>query len=426
MLKTMAFVQSLSKTVSVIVFGFVLLNCFVVDKFGSHAQVVTPLLPQDEVQILETISNKLNIKNWSIDRTSCGGAQWNQTIDSDKIQSNVTCDCRFDNGTVCHVTNFGISKSYSTARNALAEFCCSTNVVVEDYQSFYSKNLNFRMTEMKHLSLYSDLTRNYINGSIPASLAQLPNLQSLSLLANRLTGSIPREIGSIATLESLVLEDNLLGGSLHPDLGNLRSLKRLLLSANNFTGRIPDTFGNLKNLTDFRIDGSELSGKIPDFIGNWTNIERLDLQGTSMEGPIPPTISLLKNLTNLRISDLKGSSPTFPNLQAMTNMKTLILRNCSMTASIPEYIGNMAELDTLDLSFNKLTGQIPDPLESLTKLRFMFLNDNLLTGEVPGWILNSRNELDLSYNNFTGSAQPSCQQLPVNLVSSHVSTGKNK
>ncbi|KAG6790371.1 hypothetical protein POTOM_006524 [Populus tomentosa] len=267
-------------------------------------------------------------------------------------------------------------------------------------------DLNFRMTEMKHPALYSDLSRNYLNGSIPGSLAELPNLQSLSLLANRLSGSIPREIGSVATLKSLVLEDNLLGGSLHPDLGNLKSLERLLLSANNFSGTIPDTFGNLKNLNDFRIDGSELSGKIPDFIGNWTNITTLDLQGTSMEGPIPSTISLLKKLTTLRISDLKGSSSTFPDLKDMTKMEKLILRNCSMTGSIPEYLGNMADLDTLDLSFNKLTGQIPGPLESLTNIKFMFLNNNLLTGEVPAWILGSRKDL--------------------NLVASHVSTGSNK
>ncbi|KAG6793756.1 hypothetical protein POTOM_002979 [Populus tomentosa] len=243
-------------------------------------------------------------------------------------------------------------------------------------------DLNFRMTEMKHPALYSDLSRNYLNGSIPGSLAELPNLQSLSLLANRLSGSIPREIGSFATLKSLVLEDNLLGGSLHPDLGNLKSLERLLLSANNFSGTIPDTFGNLKNLNDL-IDGSELSGKIPDFIGNWTNITTLDLQGTSMEGPIPSTISL-------RISDLKGSSSTFPNLKDMTNMKKLILRNCSMTGSIPEYLGNMAVLDTLDLSFNKLTGQIPGPLESLTDIKFMNLvASHVSTGSNKiSWCLN--------------------------------------
>uniref|UniRef100_B9NBX7 Uncharacterized protein n=1 Tax=Populus trichocarpa TaxID=3694 RepID=B9NBX7_POPTR len=46
----MAFWPSLlSKTFSVLVFGFVVLNCFAVDKFGSHAQgVLTPLLPLDE------------------------------------------------------------------------------------------------------------------------------------------------------------------------------------------------------------------------------------------------------------------------------------------------------------------------------------------------------------------------------------------
>ncbi|KAL3576558.1 hypothetical protein D5086_021841 [Populus alba] len=301
----MAFVQSLSKNVSVLVFGLVLLNCFSVDKFGSHAQV-TPLLPEDEVQILKTISSKLQNSNWTIDRTSCGSAQWNLTIvGRDKIQSNVTCDCTFNSSTVCHVISFKL-KGFNL-----------TGVLPSEFRN---------LTNLREI----DLTRNYINGPIPASLAELPNLQTLSLLANRITGSIPREFGSMATLESL------------------------LLSANNFTGTIPDTFGNLKNLTD------------------------------------------------------------------------LILRSCSLNGSIPEYIGNMASLDTLDLSFNKFTGQIPVALESLAKLRFMFLNNNLLTGEVPGWILNIKNkELDLSYNNFTGSPQSSCQQLSVNLVSSHVTTGNN-
>ncbi|KAJ6753885.1 PROMASTIGOTE SURFACE ANTIGEN PROTEIN PSA [Salix purpurea] len=145
-----------------------------------------------------------------------------------------------------------------------------------------------------------------------------------------------------------------------------------------------------------------------------------------MEGPIPSTISLLKKLQTLRISDLRGSGSTFPDLKDMTEMEKLILRNCSMTGSIPEDLGKMTVLDTLDLSFNKLTGTIPGILGSLTKIKFMFLNNNFLTGDVPVWILESRKDLDLSYNNFTGSAQPSCQQLSVNLVSSHVSTGNNK
>ncbi|MBA0837982.1 hypothetical protein Goarm_010089, partial [Gossypium armourianum] len=216
----------------------------------------------------------------------------------------------------------------------------------------------------------SDLTRNYLNGSIPSSLSDLP-LTNLSLLGNRLSGPIPPEIGDIATLLNLVLEDNLLGGSLPSNLGNLGRLDRFLLSGNNFTGRIPESFGNLKNLTDFRIDGNSLSGKMPDFIGNWTKLSRLDMQGTSMEGPIPSTISELKNLTELRISDLNGTSSAFPNLEGMKDMEELVLRNCLITGSIPANIGEMASLKTLDLSFNRLTGQIPGTLEDLANLNFL-------------------------------------------------------
>ncbi|KAL9403761.1 hypothetical protein Peur_000733 [Populus x canadensis] len=391
----------LSKTFSVLVSGFVVLNCFAVDKFRSHAQEVTRLLPLDEVQILQNISNKLNISNWAIiNRTSCGSAQWNQTIDS-KTQSIVTCNCTFENGSVCHVTNISV-KGFNL-----------NGVLPEE------------LGDLPHL-LEIDLTRNYINGTIPPRLAQLPDLKILSLIVNRLTGPIPPEIGNITTLEELVLDDNLLGGPLPPELGNLTSLRRLVLSSNNFTGSIPETLGNLKNLNEFMIDGSELSGKIPEFIGNWTNIVELDLQGTSMEGPIPSNISLLTSLESLRISDLNGSSSTFPNLQAMKNLENLILRNCLITDSIPDYIATMSSLKILDLSFNELTGRISNftNLESRT----VFLNNNLLTGEVPNWALNNRKQLDLSYNNFTwsaleGSALGGCQQLKqnLNLVSSHLS-----
>ncbi|KAG8657885.1 hypothetical protein MANES_03G091900v8 [Manihot esculenta] len=275
-------------------------------------------------------------------------------------------------------------------------------------------------TEIGNLSFLVelDLTRNSINGTIPKSFALLPNLRTLSLLGNRLTGPIPEEIGNSPSLEELILEDNLIGGPLPSNLGNLRSLKRLCLSSNNFTGVIPDSFGKLKNLTDFRIDGSELSGKIPEFIGNWTNLDRLDLQGTSMEGPIPATISLLTNLTELRISDLKGTSSNIPNLRAMTKMERLALRNCLITGTIPDYIGDMTELRLLDLSFNKLTGPIPVTFSSLNKLNYMFLTNNSLTGALPDWILSSKQNLDVSYNNFTGSVTPGCQLPQVNLVSS--------
>ncbi|KAJ6950008.1 hypothetical protein NC651_003855 [Populus alba x Populus x berolinensis] len=153
----------LSKTFSVLVSGFVVLNCFVVDKFGSHAQGITPLLPLDEVQILQNISNKLNISNWAtIDRTSCDSAEWNQTIDS-KTQSIVTCNCTFENGSVCHVTNMYFL--YFVFDRRVKGF--NLNGVLPE-----------ELGDLPHL-LEIDLTRNYINGTIPPRLAQLPNLKKL-------------------------------------------------------------------------------------------------------------------------------------------------------------------------------------------------------------------------------------------------------
>ncbi|XVF04408.1 hypothetical protein REPUB_Repub05bG0079900 [Reevesia pubescens] len=389
----MEFVFSIFKMFSLFFLGFLVLICFT--EFGSNAQ----LLPETEVQTLQTVLTKLKHPNaTSISRSFCNESSWNYTVEP-AVESGIECNCSDGNNTICHVTQILIKGHNLTGI------------------------LPSELGNLTHLEVL-DLTRNYLNGTIPSSLSRLP-LVNLSLLGNRLSGPIPREIGDISTLEGLVLEDNLLGGSLPSNLGNLGRLSRLLLSANNFTDTIPESFGNLKNLTDFRIDGSSLSGKIPSFIGNWTKLTRLDMQGTSMEGPIPSTISDLKNLTDLRISDLSETSSAFPNLEGMNDMKELVLRNCLITGSIPAYIGEMALLKTLDLSFNHLTGQIPDTFQNLASLDYLFLTNNSLTEAVPDWILDSNHNIDLSYNNFTSSSQTSCQQSNVNLVSSSSSSDSN-
>uniref|UniRef100_A0A6N2L4F3 Uncharacterized protein n=1 Tax=Salix viminalis TaxID=40686 RepID=A0A6N2L4F3_SALVM len=252
------------------------------------------------------------------------------------------------------------------------------------------------MTEMKHFSLDSDLTRNYINGTIPPRLGQLPKLKNLSLIVNRLIGPIPPEIGSITTLEQLVLEDNLLGGSLPPDLGNLKSLERLVLSSNNFTGKIPETLGNLKSLTQFSIDGANCQGFARNIHGGSYSIYHFTANKFkisvstnkfihSCSFPIIlqfPALLLLRKFIRIsnrffssrRISDLNGSSSTLPNLQAMKNLE-ILLRNCLITGSIPDYFADMRSLKILDLSINKLTGQI----SNFTNLASVTISEQQLT-----------------------------------------------
>nr|XP_027126996.1 probable LRR receptor-like serine/threonine-protein kinase At1g53430 [Coffea arabica] len=380
--------------VSIVYFVLVLQFFSCTNDLRSFAQ----LLPEEEVQVLQTISSKLQITNWNLSRSSCSeGSGLNRTF-GDGIYSNVTCNCSFSANTVCHVTSIEL-KGLNLTGTLPAEFA-----------------------NLSHLREI-DLSRNYISGSIPLSFARLP-LTNLSLLGNRINGTIPSEIGDISTLEDLILEDNQLGGPLPANLGRLSGLRRLLLSANNFTGTIPETFGNLKNLTDFRIDGNAISGKMPDFIGNWTKLTRLHMQGTLMQGPITPAISRLTNLYEMRILGLSGSSIRFPNLQDLENIRTVILRNCSIFGPIPEYMGIKANLKTLDLSYNNLTGPIPNTFQRLN-FDNLLLASNALSGEIPGWLLDSRENIDLSNNNFTPSSTTSCQSSTVNLASSYSTSTSN-
>ncbi|KAI9085906.1 hypothetical protein K1719_031983 [Acacia pycnantha] len=288
----MEFATSSSK-----LFYLCILGCFVFSSF--HAQ----LIPDDEVKVLKAISSKTENLNWNVTSRSCiDGGFKNETIDENSIIRNVTCNCTFQSGTICHVTNIQL-KGLNLSGVIPSEFG--------------------DLTQLQEL----DFSRNYLNGTIPKSFAKLP-LIKLSLLGNRISGSIPTEISDISTLEELVLEDNLLEGTLPSSLEKLKHLRRL------------------------------------------------DLQGTSMEGPIPPTIALLTNLIEL------------------------------------------------DLSFNNLTGNIPDQIQELEKLNYMFLTENSLSGEIPGWILKTKENLDLSYNNFSKTSAPICQFNDINLASS-LSTSAN-
>nr|POF21925.1 putative lrr receptor-like serine/threonine-protein kinase [Quercus suber] len=383
-----------SKVVYVVVLVIFVLNCFT--QLRTDAQI----LPQNEVKALGAINSKLKNLNWKINKNFCSTKENVKRVISENTLSNVTCNCSLSGGTVCSITHIQLKRLNLSG------------VLPADFGN---------LTNLKEL----DLTSNYINGSIPSSFSQL-HLVILSLSGNRLSGEIPNGIGEIGSLEELVLEANQLDGHLPENLGNLRNLKRLVLNANNFTGTIPETFGKLTNLTEFTIDGTAISGKIPGFIGNWSKLEKLNMQGTFMEGPIPVTISLLSNLTELMISDLKGLSIEFPNLKDLKKLKYLVLRNCLITDLIPDYIGDLEPLKRLDLSFNNLSGPIPDSFWN-QELDDMYLTNNSLSGEVPKWVLEyTKNNWDISYNNFSGSPQINCEtRSHVNLVSSYSSVESN-
>lgn len=89
-----------------------------------------------------------------------------------------------------------------------------------------------------------------LSGHIPASIAQLTTVSTLSLWHNSLNGTIPPEIGRMAALTSLNLNNNLLSGQLPGTIGNL-NLSGLGLSFNRFAGTIPAVLATSRMRTSY-------------------------------------------------------------------------------------------------------------------------------------------------------------------------------
>ncbi|KAF3529063.1 hypothetical protein DY000_02043033 [Brassica cretica] len=350
-------------------------------------------LPKEEVDALRAVATALKKTNWNFSVNPCDGNSTNSgwiNLNAGKgTEDNVTCNC----SPVCHVTH--ILLKAQNLRGSLPK----------------------ELTGLPFLEEI-DLSRNYLNGSIPPEWGTLP-LVSISLLGNRISGPIPKEIGNITTLMSFVVEYNQISGKLPPELGNLQNINRLFVSSNNLTGDIPSTFSKLTKLTDFRISDNQFTGTIPDFIQNWTGLEKLVIQASGLVGPIPNTIGTLKSITDLRITDLSGPESRFPPLENMTSIKYLVLRNCNLTGELPTYLGSRLSLKTLDLSFNKLSGPIPATYGALSEVDNIYFTSNMLTGEVPNWMIDNGDNIDLTFNNFSNVQRTlECQKKAVNMFSS--------
>ena len=194
-----------------------------------------------------------------------------------------------------------------------------------------------------------NLVGKNLNGTIPAELGNLANLQHLDLFFNQLTGPIPAELGNLADLERLYLQENQLSGSIPPELGNLANLERLDLSSNQLTGPIPPELGNLANLEEIRLHNNQLTGPIPPELGNLASLQFLYLYDNQLTGPIPPELGNLANL------------------------KGLLLDKNQLSGQIPAELGNLANLDAILLGGNQFSGCIPNELRDLPEGDFSSL-----------------------------------------------------
>ncbi|KAH7860712.1 hypothetical protein Vadar_017095 [Vaccinium darrowii] len=214
-----------------------------------------------------------------------------------------------------------------------------------------------------------------VEGGIPDELWSLTSLTNLNLGQNYLTGRLSSSIADLTQMQYLSFGINALSGEVPKELGNLTNLLSLSFSSNDFSGSLPSELGNLTNLQQLWGSDNGLTGSIPEFIGNWSKLQVLRLQGNSFEGQIPSTFSNLILLTDL------------------------VLRNNNISGSILSNIGDFQSLALLFLGNNNFNGMLP-ALKS-TSLLNIDVSYNEFSGSFPSWINEQGLELNLVANNFT-------------------------
>ncbi|KAJ1272786.1 hypothetical protein BS78_06G228500 [Paspalum vaginatum] len=349
-----------------------------------------------EAKAVNEVFKKLDVwPPWQFIGDPCVGQATDGTnIDTPNFNPAITCDCTYQNGTVCHVTKLKIFKLNGVGP------------IPEELRN------------LKHLD-YLNLQQNYLTGTVPSFLGEFTALQYMTLCGNALSGPIPKELGNLVNLILLCLSMNNLNGSIPSELGDLGKLETLYIDSAGLSGPIPSSFCKLTRMKTLVASDNDFTGQIPDCIGSWSNLEVLQFQGNSFQGPLPSTLSNLVNLTNLRIGDIVNGSSSLAFISNMTSLNILVLRNCRISDSLASVnFSRLAGLTLLDLSFNNIIGQVSQALLNLNSLNFLFLGNNSLSGSLPSAIGPSLKNLDFSYNQLSGNLPSwvSRNNLQLNLV----------
>ncbi|KAL1179323.1 hypothetical protein V6Z11_A03G151800 [Gossypium hirsutum] len=221
-------------------------------------------------------------------------------------------------------------------------------------------SIGLRMSKVGDL----DLSRNFLNGSILASINEMETLSFLDLSSNCLSRTIPRNLQGLRKLVILDLSENNLSGVVSRSFCALPSLIFLKLSSNNLSGELSSVLQNFSR------------GNIPEQLCEFPYLHIIDL-AQNKKSEYKKIIPLL-NVIDLSANDLKGEIPD--HITKLSVLFTLNLSWNHLSGKISENIGNLQLLESLDLSYNNLSSPIPASMISMTFLNYLNLSPNKLWG----------------------------------------------
>ncbi|GMN65374.1 hypothetical protein TIFTF001_034440 [Ficus carica] len=313
--------------------------------------------------------------------------------------------------------------------NSLGNLCMLRELIVEFNK--LSGLLPFELTQSfprcTYYSLeYLDLSYNRFRGSLP-NLTIFPSLKEVFLSGNQYNGTVPETIGQLAQLESLILDGNSLEGVItEAHFSKLTKLSSLDLSDNSLTLKFNDHWVPPFQLDSIRlrscklgpqfprwlqtqskfnelyISNSGISDSIPDWLWDISpKCWRMDLSNNQINGKIKNSSMEFQSLLEIDLNSnkLEGSIPPFLFNVGALNLST---NRFSRLSSICNVI-NGSPLSFLDISLNQLSGEIPDCWSPFKRLKILILENNKFSGEIPTSIgsLTEITALHLGKNSLT-------------------------
>ncbi|KAK9743095.1 hypothetical protein RND81_03G216900 [Saponaria officinalis] len=251
-------------------------------------------------------------------------------------------------------------------------------------ENYLMGDLNFINTLVNCTQLsFLSLGDNGFSGILPISIVNLSTTLTSLILggASLIEGTFPADITKLINLEELVIAETKLSGYLPHDIGKLRKLEVLELSSNRLTGKIPNSLGDLSFLSDLYLQDNILKGSIPLSLVNCQSLLYLTLSYNQLSG----TLS----------NEIFEGSATFIDLEFSHNY---------LEGTLPSEIGRLTTLQYLMIDGNFFHGDVPSSFASLASLQEINFSRNNLSGTIPAFFsrFSLINHLDLSYNNFEG------------------------
>jgi Leucine-rich repeat (LRR) protein len=251
--------------------------------------------------------------------------------------------------------------------------------------------------------------------TLPEAIAQLTQLETLSVANNQLT-EIPTWVAQLPNLTELSISSNPVN-SVPEWMRKLKKLTALDLAECQLT-KVPEWITELSNLKELYLWSNQIT-EIPEEISQLQNLTKISFSFNQIT-EIPETIAQLQNLTYLGIgSNHLNSVPEW--IRKLTKLTVLSIAKCQL-AKVPDWIIELSNLQELYLWSNQIT-EIPETIAQLQDLSSLYLRSNQIT-EIPETITQLQNlkELDLGSNQITEIPEAIAQLQ--NLTNLHLSSNR--